>query len=157
MSAALGFPTIPVNAVTEDQKGSRVAAGPARESAIVLEEISSTGSAMGRTEENSEGRITTFLVASTSTAVSAAGGCTGVRRSDHPANTNPAEAAGTATSNPTSIIVPRSTPSAVATARGPGVGGTSVCVAAAPPAIAITYLRYCRPVRPYIERASGTR
>ena len=36
-----------------------------------------------------------------------------------------------------STIVPSSTPSSAATASGPGVGGTSVCVAAAQPAITV--------------------
>ncbi len=75
------------------------------------------------------------------TAAVAAGGTTGMRRSTQPANSSPTQAAGSATTMPTRTMVPRSTPSVPAIASGPGVGGTSVCVAAAPAAIARRYLR----------------
>ena len=45
---------------------------------------------------------------------------------------SPSSEQGKPTSNPISIITPTSTDNASATASGPGVGGTSVCVIAAP-------------------------
>ena len=106
------------------------------DTATVFEEISSTGRTMGRSETPRPG---SDCVAAGSAAEP--GGTTGMRRSTHPATSSPAPAAGSATTKPTRTIVPRSTPKVPATASGPGVGGTSVCVAPAPAAIARRYLR----------------
>ena len=102
----------------------------------VFDEISSTGSTMGSSETTRPGSASVA-----GGAAAGAVGTTGMRRSTHPANSNPAVAAGSATARPTRTMVPRSTPSVPATASGPGVGGTSVCVAPAPAAIASRYLR----------------
>src|ERR1051325_11484286 len=102
----------------------------------VSDEISSTGRTMGRSEGTRPGR---GRVAAAGAA--AAGGTTGIRRSTQPANSNPTPAAGNATAGPTRTVGPRPPPGAPATASGPGVGGTSVCVPPAPAAIARRYLR----------------
>src|SRR2546422_6307531 len=94
----------------------------------VCEEMRSTGRMMGRIEGTRPG---SDCVAGAVTALAptarAAGRCgtTGMRRSTHPANSNPAPAAGSATTIPTRTMVPRSTPKVPAIASGPGVGGRS--------------------------------
>ena len=53
------------------------------------------------------------------------------------AKSQPTNDIGTAMQAPTMIITPRSMSSAAAIANGPGVGGTMLCVTAAPAEIAI--------------------
>src|SRR5207247_2512422 len=84
----------------------------------------STGRMMGRIEGTRPGsRCGAGAVTALAPTARAAGRCgtTGMRWSTHPANSNPAPAAGSATTMPTRTMVPRSTPNVPAIARRPAV------------------------------------